>query len=110
MVIKNFIRKKSYCFKLIFLDSLSFYFKKRIDQNLKSFFLSFLKALFFQFLNLFTRGLNSMFTVLAVMLCVFLKFLFFYYHSKEKLDIISYQVLFNVFSITNDFTRQKVQK
>ncbi len=55
-------------------------------------------------------GLIACFMVLAVMLCVFLKFFFVYYHSKEKLDIISLQVLFNVFSITNDFIRQKVSK
>ena len=37
-------------------------------------------------------------------------FSFSYYLSKAKLEIISDQVLFNVFFIKNDFIRLKVSK
>jgi len=44
---KIFNRKKSYFFKIKFLDLLTIY--SRINLNLKSFFLFILKALFFHF-------------------------------------------------------------
>jgi hypothetical protein len=103
--LKKVLKGKKLFFKIIFLDLHTIF--SRINQNLKSFFLFILKALFFHFKISLPI---ACFTVFAVKLCVFFKVFFVYNHSKAKLEIISDQVLFNVFSIKNDFFCLKASK